>query len=220
MGELFDEVLDGRDTRVDTKLLLDPGLEPGESIVWTGRPDPAALARKSVPTFFQGLFLIAFALFWMHMVVQGGNNNWDRGRVVVPYAMHNVVIAVCAGLWFLPFGVLMLTSPLRARWRAGRTSYILTDRRAVIIEPRVRRNHSVRNFSRESLALTRCEARPNGSGDLVFTNEKTGAGIFQPVGFLALENVREVEALVRKVQSLESTCPRTSLPGLHARSSC
>jgi hypothetical protein len=208
MGNPFDD----RDLPVDPKLLLDPQLEPGESILWTGRPDPAALSRQSLPRSLAGLGFTAFTLLWICMVVRGGSNNWDRGRVVAPFARHNVIIAAVAGLWFLPFCAFMLTAPLRARWRAGRTCYVLTDLRAVIIEPRLLTDHSVRTFPPEALALTQCKERPDGSGDLVFRNQKTRFGMPEPVGFLAVESVREVENLVRTVQSSE-TRPRPLVPG-------
>jgi hypothetical protein len=104
-------------------------------------------------------------------------------------------------LWFLPPGVFMLTGPLRARRSARRARYILTDRRAVIIEPGVFRGCTVRNYASASLALTRCEERSDSSGDLVFNNRKTWFGMSQPVGFLGVERVREVEALMQSARS-------------------
>jgi hypothetical protein len=91
----------------------------------------------------------------------------------------------------------MLTAPLQARWIARRTRYILTDQRAVIIEPGLFRGCKNRNCSGESLALTRCEERPDGSGDLVFENRKTAFGMSQAVGFVGVERVRDVEALLK-----------------------
>ncbi len=206
-----DGLFDDHDVQVDAKPLLDPRLEPGESILWTGLPDPAVLSRKYLPRSLAGLGFTAFTVIWICMVIHGGHNNWDRGRAVAPFATHNVMIAACTGIWFLPAGLFMLTAPLRARCKAGRTRYMLTDRRAVIIEPRLLRNHEVQNFSRESLTLARCEERSDGSGDIVLMNRKTRFGMSEAVGFLGIENVREVEALLRTVQFLKES-PRPA-PG-------
>jgi hypothetical protein len=45
----------------------------------------------------------------------------------------------------------------------------------------------------------RCVEQADGSGDLVFEVRKTRVGVLRPVGFLAIERVREVETLVREI---------------------
>lgn len=108
-------------------------LEPGEPIIWAGRAIPARIFRQSVSKGLFGLFFVGFTLVWICAVVHGGHNNWDRGRVVRPFATHNVLIAAGAGLWLLPPGFYMLSWPLRAWWKARNTGYAVTDRRALIV---------------------------------------------------------------------------------------
>ncbi len=56
----------------------------------------------------------------------------------------------------------------------------------------------------DDLALMRCEERPDGSGSLIFEDRQTWGRIREPAGFLGIDEVREVELLIR----------RTLAPGL------
>ena len=75
---------------------------------------------------------------------------------------------------------------------------MLTDRRALILEPRPLGGRRLRAFTPEVLKLMRCKERGDGSGDLVFDRRKDLAGWPQSVGFLGVDRVREVEGLVRR----------------------
>ena len=92
----------------------------------------------------------------------------------------------------------MLSWPLRTLRKARRTVYALTGRRAIVIEPGLLSGMTDRSYPPGALALMRCDEREDGAGDLVFENRKTWVGMPQAVGFLAVERVREVEAMVRK----------------------
>jgi hypothetical protein len=190
--------------RVDPRELESPELEPGESIIWSGRPDPDARSRQSFRLAAYGLAFIAFVIVWIAMVVLGFNNNWDRGRAVKPFATHNVIIAACAGLWFLPMATYMLTARLRARWRADRTRYFLTNRSAIIIEPRALRSYAVHRFSVGSLTPRLCNAQPDGLADLVFFDRKTWSGRPQDVGFLSVDDAQEVANSIRSLASIQT----------------
>lgn|GEM_PF-791213 len=176
-----------------SEALLALHLAPGEAVLWSGRPDPGMVARRMIPRALAGLGFVAFTLVWMASVVQGKNNNWDRGKAVAPFAPHNVRIAALVGLSMLPPGLYMLIWPMRAWRRAGGTAYALTDRRAMIIA-----GHRAESFRPEVLALVQCDEQAGGSGDLVFENRNTWIGQARPVGFLAIERVRKVEALLRR----------------------
>lgn len=197
MDEALGARIGGEKSPSGIKAPLAPTVAPGESVLWTGRPVPASLVRRSIPKALIGLLFVAFTLIWMAAVVRGGHNNWDRGQAVIPFATHNVLIATCAGLWLLPPGLYLLTWPLRTWRKARRTVYALTDRRAVVSEPGLLGGHGVHSYPPESLTLMRCDEREDGSGDLIFEHRKTWVGMPQAVGFLAIGRVREVEALVR-----------------------
>jgi len=198
MEEIFGDGLVGEKPSAEIKALVSSRITSGESVLWAGRPGPGILVLRSLPKALAGLGFVAFTLVWMTGVIRGGNNNWDRGRPVPPFAPHNVLIATCAGLWLLPFGLYMLTGPLRAWRKGGGTAYALTDRREVVIEPGLLGGFTNRSYTPGDLALMRCDERADGTGDLVFEGRKTWVGTPQAVGFLAVDRVRGVEALVRK----------------------
>ncbi|MBR9764086.1 MAG: aspartate carbamoyltransferase catalytic subunit [Rhodobacteraceae bacterium] len=91
-------------------------LEPGEAILWQGRPDGRMSLRRINP--FQllfGLFFSGFALFWMIMAAQAGGFFWMFGLL-----HFTVGVGIAIGKPVL--------DPLRRRY----TWYTLTDRRAFI----------------------------------------------------------------------------------------
>ncbi|GAC1471252.1 MAG: hypothetical protein NVSMB9_17210 [Isosphaeraceae bacterium] len=173
-------------------------LEAGETVVWTGRPRSLRrLVMRTISKALFGLAFLAFILFWMAMVVRGGGN-WDRGRAVTPFEPHNVMIATLAGLWMIPFGLYLLTWPLRTWRRLKGICYVLTNRQAIMIEPGLLGRRKVGNYTADSLRLMRLEEHNDGTGDLIFESRPNRFGMVQPVGFLAIEEAREVEALVRR----------------------
>jgi hypothetical protein len=192
------------------KSLLASSLAPGETVVWSGRPQPGSIARRALPKALFGLAFVAFTLFWMAGVVSGKGNNWDKGKIVAPFASHNVAIAALAGLWMLPPGFYMLSWPLWAWRRARRTLYALTDRRAIVLEVGSRGRHRTSSFTTETVALMQCDEHGEGKGDLLFQNRKTWVSQSEAVGFLGIERVREVEALVRKTLSVARDAATTA----------
>lgn len=174
-------------------------LEAGEAILWTGRPRSLRrLVMRTVPKALFGLGFLAFTILWMAMVVQGEHNNWDKGRAVEPFEFHNVLIAKLVGLWMIPPGLGLLTWPLRTWTRLKGTCYALTDRRAIISEPGLLGRPRIRRYTADSLRLMRMEEHEEGTGDLIFESPPNRVGIARPVGFLGIEEAREVEKLVRR----------------------
>ena len=182
-----------------TSLLPSLELEPEESVIWTGQPLPAQVMRQSRPKGLFGLFYVAFTLIWMCGTVGGWNNKWDQGKAVAPFARHNVLIAATAGLCFLPPGIYMCVWPLLAWRQAKETEYIITDRRALIFKPVLFGGRRVLGFPPEALALIHYQEHEDGSGDIVFKNRKEWYGMHEPVGFMAIERVRDVVTLLRKL---------------------
>ncbi len=176
-----------------------PELQAGETLIWTGCPRSARrLMMWTVPKAFFGLAFLAFTVLWMAMVVRGGHNNWDQGRAVGPFEPHNVGIATLVGLWMIPPGLYVLTWPIRTWRRLKSTCYALTDRRAIISEPGLLGRPRVRSYTAHSLRLMRSEEHDDGTGDLIFESPSNWVGMAETVGFLAIEDTRDVEAIVRR----------------------
>jgi hypothetical protein len=92
------------DQRDDGLALVELELEPREQIIWSGKPRSVApIVWRSAPKAIMGAASLVFLAIWMIVVIRGGHNNWDKGQVVQPFAPHNVLIALIAGLWITPF---------------------------------------------------------------------------------------------------------------------
>jgi hypothetical protein len=170
---------------------------PGESVIWSDKPQAICLAKRSIPKALMGVGLTVFMILWMSIAARGGHNKWDRGRKVTIFATHNVLIAAAAGVCMFPLCLCLVTWPLHTWWKGKRTRYVLTDRRAIVEEAGLLGGIAGHSFPADALTLMRCDPQKDGKGDLVFEDRKNWIGMSQPVGFLAVERVREVEALVR-----------------------
>lgn len=186
-------------------------LENGEQLLWVGQPRPGRFVRQTLPVVLFGIPWTAFALLWTGMATWGAL--W--GNAGAQQAGPGIDFSICFPLWGIPFiliGLGMLSSPLWARREAKRTCYALTDRRVILFEADVFRSIEVRSY--RPAALTKMFRRENadGSGDLVFeeitqwhrANHRGRITSIQAHGFLGIDNVREIEKLVRKALLSES----------------
>lgn len=116
---------------------------------------------------------------------------------------------------FLLIGIVALSSPWRYRWRMQRTHYLLTNRRAIVLEPRWCRMR-VRDFALLPDMVKQVVSEPQGHGDIIFTKERRwqfgGRRIYygwSPVGFLAVPQVQRVAQMIAELTA-------SSLPSAEA----
>jgi hypothetical protein len=182
-------------------------LRAGERLVWVGQPQPGRFARGAIPIVLFGIAWTAFAVFWMAAASGtlfggfGGNNN-TPGEFRAFFA--------CFPLFGLPFvliGLGMLSSPYWFRRQAKRTCYALTDRRAILWQASPFGSVTVRSYGPEALDKIHRTEYADGCGDFVF-EEAVSVGwnkhgqrttTTTRYGFMAINNVREVEELLRRV---------------------
>ena len=168
-------------------------LQPGERITWAGQPIPRFFARRSIGAVLFGIPWTAFAIFW---IAGASGFKW-------PDFSHGAGLFPLFGVPFVLIGFGMLSTPYWMRRKARRTAYVITDRRALILDGGAWRSVTVRSFEPKRLGDFRRVQRTDGSGDLIF--ERTWAtdseGYKQSTdhGFLAIRNVREVESLIRQL---------------------
>jgi len=173
-------------------------LDADETLIWSGRPHAFSYAiKKSWQLFLFGLLFFGFAVFWVHgAATQGGAN----GPLSMPFWMF--------GIPFVIVGAGMVLSPLWQLFRGARTTYVLTNRRALTVSPPP--------FARRlSVPLNRIgfvDTRPSvtGSGDIYFketvTSDSDGTTVRRD-GFLAIPDVLQVEQMLRK--AVERTATRS-----------
>jgi hypothetical protein len=165
------------------RVMVTPSLElpwelepsPGEVVVWEGRP--SSRLRVAVTLWPLGLIVGGY-IFFLGIFLQVASLRNDPFSRIGGY----VVLA----------GLALLTPPFLAWVRAKGTRYVLTDMRAVVLQRSVLGKAKVRSFDAARLHDMRVRERGDGSGDLVFEG-----WLKWPVGFLAVQDVRQVESLVR-----------------------
>jgi hypothetical protein len=177
-------------------------LSQGEQLLWVGQPRPNRFARATIPGVLFGIPWTAFAILWTTMAAWGAANAQQN-------AAPGMLFSICFPLWGVPFilvGLGMLTSPLWYRRKAKRTCYALTDPRAILFEASVFGSMEVRSYRPEALSKMVRRDFADGSGDLLFeesirvqngTRTRNTAGDLGH-GFLGIDNIREIEELVRK----------------------
>jgi hypothetical protein len=174
-------------------------LEPGEKVVWEGRPNPNRMMLKAMPIMLFGIPFLSFSIFWMAMA---GGIVVAKGPRLGPQTFF-----VLFGLPFVLVGLGMVTSPLLFRWKATRTAYVVTDRRAIMFEGGVRT--TIRSFTPDQLGQITRNQRADGSGDIIFREEvrigRNGTRHITRIGFLEIPEVRDVERLIRALDRNATT---------------
>ncbi len=182
-------------------------LASGEKLIWADRPSPLGLARREGPKFLVGIPFTAFAAFW----------TWTASGITRHAAGVDGGFATIFPLWGLLFvsaGLWMMTTPLRAAFRAGSTIYAITSERLLIIEGA--RSHRVTSFTPADVQQIERTDRSDGSGDVVFRKEFSASrrGInfnsnwnATRIGFFGVSDVRRVEAAVRDFARKDAPAP-------------
>jgi hypothetical protein len=173
--EIATEITDDLRGRVKSEL------DPGERLLWVGRPEAARV----------------------HPFVEWGM--WITGVLLVPCVMFagvfppSLIFVVYCGLAFVAFSL----NRWMERRRLAETLYALTDRRAIIWEPWTLKQGAfrVQTLSRGEVAsLSRIEYE-DGSGDIHFRVKGIdfARGVqVGPTRFRGIVGVRGVENLVRR----------------------
>lgn len=169
-------------------------LQRGERLVWFGQPRPRSFMVGGIIIALFGLPFTAFALFWTFMALVGTHFAGAPSLIGILFSLF--------GIPFIVVGLGMLSAPFWLGRRSRRIVYLLTNRRAVVIEPGFFSGSTVHSFQPERLTSITRTQRPDGSGDLVFeqftTHHHSGHTTTRR-GFIGIDNVREVEDLINSL---------------------
>lgn len=134
----------------------------GESIEWTGRPDPSVIFCKSDVLLIPFSILWGgFAIFW-ELAVCGMLFGIEHGGPLALFAIFGLPF-VLIGLYFM-FGRFFYKS-----WKKKRTYYAVTNKRVVIVTYGIRAKDVQANFIRDIPTINK-SVGANGVGTLVFGN--------------------------------------------------
>jgi hypothetical protein len=179
-----------------------PWLEPGERIVWSGRPNPLRLAiKRGLWPCATGLFFLSMAAFTLAL----GWIDWARpplkGPEASPLNRLNLLMNLQFGFMGTLLGIGGLVLALAPAWlwfRARQTVYALTDRRVVIdtTGPCPRRI----SVLLEHVRFIELRPAANGSGDIVIQETmRPNLDGWGPrgEGFVGVSDAARVEQLLR-----------------------
>lgn len=133
-------------------------MEPGERLLWSGRPRRGLMLRAS------DVFIIPFSIFWCGFVIF-----WEWGvissRAPWFFSLWGVPF-IAVGLYFV-FGRFLADA-----YERGRTSYAITDRRVLIAIKGFRRR--LRTLTLEGLTEIDFAEGRGGRGTLTFGRDAIG----------------------------------------------
>lgn len=165
-------------------------LDPGETILWQGRPDQAFhVDPGEIPGALFGMFFAGFALVWMALASRSGGFFWMFGLI-----HFTVGVGIVRST---------LYSPTRRR---RRTWYTLTARRAFIATDSPRKGKELKSYPiTPDLPITFQDGPP---ATIHFAREMRtgdkGRSYTVPIGFERIADGHKVLALLHKVQRKEA----------------
>ncbi|WP_108485181.1 aspartate carbamoyltransferase catalytic subunit [Oceaniglobus ichthyenteri] len=168
-------------------------LDPGETILWQGAPDPQVRLTGGLGQSLFGLFFAGFALFWIAAAAFIGNDTGFVGMVFPLFGVPFLLIGL-----YMVFGRFIWDAYVRRG-----TFYTLTNKRAYIATATL----GQRKLAAHDIAQSPVFEYVQGPPDSVYFTEnrqmtKNGS-ITHKIGFEFIENSREVVDLIRRIRKGE-----------------
>ncbi len=170
-------------------------LHPEERVLWVGRPSPGLLWNEIWGEFALGVLLLVVGIVPLALVLS--IRNGDRGGLLM-------LLVISAA--FTCGGVYGLTAPWRISRKARlRTTYAITDRRAIILDAIAPGNGTTSSQDYEFQPEQLLDYGAKKNRDLILATEwQRGRRRERPVpiGFLGLEDLEEARhALDRLIEA-------------------
>lgn len=150
-----------------------------------------------------------FAVLWngaLTLAYLGMASHWHDEADRLPLLVCSIIL-----LPFVLVGVGLLISPWWERELDRRTVYVLTDKRALVLRPStIRRRSVVRSYPLAHDLIKEVREYGRGCGDIVMQQFWTHGGQCIPLGFLFVENVRELEYAIHT--HLPDAPPKLQVP--------
>ena len=186
-------------------------LVPGESIVWSGRPNPSVILHRedwfAIPF---SLMWGGFAIFWL--LIASGLLNWSN-KPNHPFQLFAVI-------WGTPFVLvgqyLIWGRFIYRRWKKNRTYYALTNRRALIVEYGLTNSREVSSASLATVSVIDRRVRGDGNGSISFGGPVAGDFQFtkrsnnQTPRFPTFYDIDNADSLYQDIQRLQEEARRTT----------
>jgi hypothetical protein len=179
-------------------------LQPGESIRWVEQPIPRFFTTASTTYFLFGIFWLTciffgvpwtnFAPFW-----RWGPSGFESSKLREGLEPHDLL--PLASIPFVLAGFVTLLNPLWVWQKARSRVYLVTDKRAIVIQGGW--STTISSYLPDQLQDMSRRERANGTGDVIFGirkwQDRDGDINTEELGFLAIRNPREVEHILRQL---------------------
>jgi len=170
---------------------IDRELERDERIEWLGMPKRIFFTPGATRAFLLAIPWTAFALFW----TAGAAGTATNMKEVPGLFSHFPLF----GLPFILIGFGMLSSPIWAYYRGGKSVYVITDRRAITIDGGW--STTIRSYPPNELTDISRKEKRDGSGDVIISRhtwcDSDGGAQSTELGFLRVADVKDVERRLR-----------------------
>jgi hypothetical protein len=170
-------------------------LEPGEEVLWSGRPRPYVFMLRGLPSMCFGATWSILGALWYHG--SGGLTNtpfegWWKIYPVVP-------------LPFIAAGWSFFFYPINLARRARCTWYFVTNRRVMIARWHSRKPVEIHVFKRAEVAPPHVIKRFDGLYEVVLTRSAQGKPYLVPrleSGFFGIRDGPEAATAVRQAMDI------------------
>ncbi len=173
---------------------IDRELQPGESIRWVEQPVARMFTLASLPVLFFAIPWTSFAIFWI--CGASGFKVPDFSRGIQPEHLFPLF-----GVPFVLIGLGMLSSPFWAWQAARKTVYLITNKRAILIQSGV--STTIRSYTPAQINHTYRKEGRNGIGDVIIAVRKwkdsDGDQMTEEIGFIGIRNPQEVEKMLKNL---------------------
>ena len=180
---------------IEAQQTISRELNSGETILWTGNPDPVRSMQSTLPTFIFGIVwtggIINFIMGW-----HSGQQDISGPKGI--FGMQGLL----SDLFFVPFilaAIALLLNPLVTYYTALKTIYAITNQRVLIISSK--RNSKVSTYLAASINMLERTDHANGTGTVTFNRasyrDSDGDSRSDDAKFIGIPDARMVEQLFR-----------------------
>jgi hypothetical protein len=163
-------------------------LEPGEDVLWSGRPRPYVFILRAMPAMFFGATWSILGAWWYHGAMLAP---WDGWWKLVP----NLSLPFIAAGWSFFF------YPINLGKRARRTWYLVTNRRVMIARWHAGKALELRVFTRKEMGPPLVVKRFDGLYEVILTRSAQERPFLVPrleAGFFGIPDGEAAAAAIKK----------------------
>jgi hypothetical protein len=166
-------------------------LEPGEDVLWQGRPRPYVFMLRGLTSIFYGATWSILGAWWYHGAMLA---DWEGWWKLVP----NLSLPFIAAGWSFFF------YPINLGTRARRTWYLVTNRRVLIARWHAKSPVELRIFTRAEMAPPHVIKRLDGLYEVILTRSAQDKPYLVPrleSGFFGIPDGEAAAAAMKKAMA-------------------